>query len=628
MSVVWKINYQGTVKTVGEWGFALPRITRKNQDIDVLTLKVAPKDAALDAALFAEGQHITLLRNDGTDGAPDVQWFVGRVDSVDRDGQALSQAMTYTVVGLWWYAEHTIYQQSWEVVTFTDPTNPQNNNGAETIYTDHLMLNRGLSNAVWTVREQIDDALTYLNAAYRAATGASVDLFQWDEAEFPDVFLPWEEARSITVAEVIRRQLRWFIDVMYVDYSTSPATIHCLSYNAIAADAARLRTYTIGDGKAEGFQFRPRYDLLVPEVVLRYEYNGTLNGVACGGLVITKAPSNATGMKPLAIVQTIDMKGASINTISQPIESKLIQAEAAGSAYTDYQDQLAWWIEHMPELADPADPTAINPSIVIPAGANPKPVKFDNVSVPNIITGTFVGPGGQIFSEWVLAHELKKGAIASWMWYPQTGGPAMSVHSKECVISADVSYSLKDPQNAGQARWIGKKQVKIKIVATDAMTSTFGTTSSSTPPEPYPADLAQQLLDSYSVLQWEGELSYVEREVSGAIALGHVVNVAEGLPAWATMKACVQTVTEDHEEGRTIISTGPPKHLGTQDFLEMFRANRWRMTWTNPALRAGTAGSTGATEVGGATNRENTVGETASSRRMVFSDPDYTPAIP
>jgi hypothetical protein len=121
-TVIWKLVYGGVTKTIGDWGFALPRITRRNQDVDELVLTTDPDDAATDAAIFAYGQTVVLLRNEGTDGAADVQWFTGEVRGIRRVGAPVDQQIAYTIKGPWWWAEHTIYQQSWNAATITiDP---------------------------------------------------------------------------------------------------------------------------------------------------------------------------------------------------------------------------------------------------------------------------------------------------------------------------------------------------------------------------------------------------------------------------------------------------------------------------------------------------------------------------
>lgn len=76
----------------------------------------------------------------------------------------------------------------------------------------------------------------------------------------------------------------------------------------------------------------------------------------------------------------------------------------------------------------------------------------------------------------------------------------------------------------------------------------------------------------YAALQavpYQGTLKLRERECSGLIRPGHVVNIANGLSAWATMRALVQNTTEDLLTGETTVEVGPPEHLSPQDFIAL-----------------------------------------------------------
>lgn len=93
--------------------------------------------------------------------------------------------------------------------------------------------------------------------------------------------------------------------------------------------------------------------------------------------------------------------------------------------------------------------------------------------------------------------------------------------------------------------------------------------------EQVPPTLAADYYASINVLHWEGTLQLHERECSGQVQLGHRLNLANGDPAWASMNAMVQGVTEELDRGVTTIETGPPDRLGVSDFLAM--QNQFRM---------------------------------------------------
>jgi hypothetical protein len=66
----------------------------------------------------------------------------------------------------------------------------------------------------------------------------------------------------------------------------------------------------------------------------------------------------------------------------------------------------------------------------------------------------------------------------------------------------------------------------------------------------------------------------VEREASGAVQVGKVINIADSRAEWATMRALVQSVTVDVESGATSFNFGPAEHLSIQDLLERDRLFR------------------------------------------------------
>lgn len=96
-------------------------------------------------------------------------------------------------------------------------------------------------------------------------------------------------------------------------------------------------------------------------------------------------------------------------------------------------------------------------------------------------------------------------------------------------------------------------------------------------PEPVPTGLASQYYAALSTKHWEGQLTLRERECSGLVTVGNVLNLSNGRADWATMDALVQEVSEDLLTGETQVVLGPPEHLGPQDFvalMDRFRLNR------------------------------------------------------
>jgi hypothetical protein len=95
-----------------------------------------------------------------------------------------------------------------------------------------------------------------------------------------------------------------------------------------------------------------------------------------------------------------------------------------------------------------------------------------------------------------------------------------------------------------------------------------------------PEGLAEFIYDAVSVLHYEGSLSLIEEECSAGPRPGKVLNLANGLAAWASMRAVIQSVYFDIDAGRTTITFGPPEHLGPTDYVTLLEGNTTRATST------------------------------------------------
>jgi len=94
--------------------------------------------------------------------------------------------------------------------------------------------------------------------------------------------------------------------------------------------------------------------------------------------------------------------------------------------------------------------------------------------------------------------------------------------------------------------------------------------------ETVPAGLAAAFYAARGTLQWQGSIRLKQRDCTGALRPGLVLNLANGATAWATMNATVQAVTEDLLAGTTDAEFGPPEHLGPQDFVAIMTPFRER----------------------------------------------------
>jgi hypothetical protein len=94
------------------------------------------------------------------------------------------------------------------------------------------------------------------------------------------------------------------------------------------------------------------------------------------------------------------------------------------------------------------------------------------------------------------------------------------------------------------------------------------------------------------VLQYDGELTLQEQEVSGSLSVGDLFNLTGGnLSEWTTMKGMIQSITEFLDDGTTLVEFGPPKHLSAGELVDLLRVNRSRSIFYWPTLQTSGVGA-------------------------------------
>lgn len=239
MPVTWKLEYDGTTKTLGAWGVRSAHLTFRSLDVDELTLWI-PRANVLAEPAFTYGAAIILWR-DG------VRWFSGVVLKSAAEGGSRTEGDRYTIAGPWWQLSRLVYQQ------------PRCVSGASEV-TPRVTLGQNRFGQRISVGRQIAEIVTYaLTKALPVTTGA---LPAYDQA--------WlEEASDLTCAGAIRKLLRFLPQAAgWFDYSASVPVLHIQLrelLSAVSLDA------TAGDTIAEFAGLTPRSDLVPAGVTLIFE---------------------------------------------------------------------------------------------------------------------------------------------------------------------------------------------------------------------------------------------------------------------------------------------------------------------------------------------------------------------
>lgn len=537
LSEIWTIKYGDVTKTAAEWEISEINRSRTNQGKDVVTMLLDGKDVD-DEPPFPDESIITIYRSG-------VPWFYGvRVDSAGVAGPG-EESGDIVFNGPWWWLENIIYQQDW--FSYTAGAN-------ELAKNSHLTLNM-VTDSAGTVSKlstkgQIEAVIAWALECIADVDGDTPGLvpFQLDTTDIPAANVPVTEVRDIMCSQVIQQQLRWTPNaVVWFDYSTTPPTLK-IKPRASITDAALSLAASPDDADMAGLQITPRYDIQVPEVVLKYEQVNYTNGIAYTQLILDAYPVGAIGRKPKAFVGTIDLRGLTVSQSTNEIVAETINAES-----TDTTLQKEWWQAKLPWLAGD---------------------DIENLTIASVTRET------------AREYELF-GQVSDWM----TGTTG------EEVIEAVISYDVKD--DSGTHTKVANEKVSTRTTTTTLTTGKYSKGGVTDYGEAVPSGLAEWYYNQVNPLHFEGEVTLTEEECDSAICIGNALNITDGKAAWATMRAIVQTVTEQLTTGSTRIKFGPPTHLGPSDIIELMRVSQQtRRTSSSQALGTGQAYASSSIDLG------------------------------
>ena len=546
----WTLTAASVTKTLAQWGFNGPSLNleRINQASDVCTITLPePMDVAL---LFPFRSLVSISRPDGS------IFFQGRISIPVRDGSGDNESIQYRFEGPWFDLESVIFEQAWQQFNgYTTPGDPRTPPTFVTKTASEIFLGYKADGTRLNTGQQITEALNW-------AIGAGANL-QIGTVGVATNF-PYYNTRDLTCGEVVRQMLRWTPDaVAWFDYSTTPPTINIKRLSALTT-----ATVTLGTEKIRSLQLRPRPDLILPACVLRYKIPNVTNGITFINIVKDVYPVGSVEQKLFNSVNTVELFGFQKTTVSATITTAPINANAGTNAA-----RVAWWAGQpgvtkgkIPWLNNPAiDQSSIQ--ITFQSAKDNNDVDVDLTQYPN---------------------ELTDGQIASWM---------TAFNQKEVHLKATVSYTRLTA--AGTLIPIQGAQdipIHVTVKATNATSGTYSHDQSFEEGDPVPANLAQDIWTSRSVLQHEGQIDLDGQEIPAGFGMGQKLSI-NGL-ATAFDNLLVQQIAEEPFYGRMSIRVGPPRQLGIADLIELMRANRYRIIYNSPTSMQGSGQAAGEMSLG------------------------------
>lgn len=327
--------------TVAEWGSVAPRESasvaassdarhfafyrkRGNDDTrflpgDGARLRFASKAAdtltlpSLPTGFLATGDKVKVLYKG-------VCVFLGDVDRVLRHaGRGGDETDSVTCSGPWAKMARLVYRQYWRVESGC-------------VLSSHLVLNQHMGSSPGSG----DGTPQNLNSELReiAAHGATPCGYQVPQSYgVSSQQLPFDECRDITVADAIRRELRFFPrTVTRFDYSTIPPTLEIVKPSG--GDAA--------------------YVAAIPKTAREYDYDAhPITGVCLEiettgdgyRSISTQSAGNASAGNPDCLYATLHLQGASSSTVRQSFVS-------VTEAVPSNLDDKTWWMAKHPRLAN------------------------------------------------------------------------------------------------------------------------------------------------------------------------------------------------------------------------------------------------------------------------------------
>ncbi len=306
-----------------------------------------------------------------------------------------------------------------------------------------------------------------------------------------------------------------------------------------------------------------RYDLQSSYVFIRYLETNSVNGQTWTAIandfypmpLPTDALSQFNGLR-----FTVDLQGLSATSTTAKLICESIDLT-----------NPTWWLTRHDQLT----------------AANPASADFANnpISSVSFIPGSFERtPTDTGESDLNFTNELTDGDLTDWMPFQSQ---RITVACKVNITHRNGNVVLNHP-------------LVYKFKATNAITGSYSDVQTTAQPEPTPVGLAQKLFEAVNVLQFEGDLTLQEQDVSGQLGIGSLFNLSGGaLAEWATMNAQVQRVSENIDTGETQVSFGPNKHLGAGELVDLLRVNRYRDLKYNVYFSlSGTAGGGGQVQLG------------------------------
>ena len=212
--------------------------------------------------------------------------------------------------------------------------------------------------------------------------------------------------RDKSCASIVKLMMKYSPDaVAWFDYSTAPPMLNIGKRGALGVKEVQVYG---GSDFVSAFGLRPRYNLLVPCVIAKFQSNLSVNGKSMRATTVQKFRP-ACWTTRWRLVQTIDLVGSSETTQSQTVFRDFDPHRNDATA----PQILAWLLRHLPTLPSLYDfqlwASATSPTT--PGLFFASVAKTVDPNAPALAAPYHMPADGTGYN-----NELDRGAVAPWIW--------------------------------------------------------------------------------------------------------------------------------------------------------------------------------------------------------------------
>jgi hypothetical protein len=613
---VWTITYNGVEQAAADWGLnAQPIIRTRDRSETVFSFRMAgaaPEGgipfphypalikAGVAAATAMIQAKIIIKQNRTFDGAA---WngsgyiFTGYLMTQRGRKDGHRQGILLDFGDAIWLMKNTTFQQLWT-------QNVAASGGGVTTTTvpaARVVLFMDINSYIttpWSIKSvqwEINEILTYAAACGILIAAGTIDYSGW--------YINYCHVKAISIWDALLKCLEPIPDAkVWIDGSPATPQLHVRTRAAIAAMTAPTTTapgpvtlpYKGTDSagrKHFNSELTPRYDLIPPQVVIQYQTNNTVNGLAAPSWFNDVYPPASTGQVPFALVVPIDLTGASFTTMTGQLD-----CEALACVGGTHAQKRAWWASKRGGEQGKLNTTSGG------AIVSDWKIRFQDTAGAAVVIGdaTVTDDTGAAINLANYPCRLVKGTYHAWMKKndgTQINAIRATVKVKVQFVEYDVAGTTpaETDMNGRAIRKSTSHNFECHITLTNspAGVTTYNGLNINQLAETAANGLAQNIYNSRKDLDFDGEHEIVDPGLIGnapriplAQIIGHwnVLNLSGGDAAWVNLTVAGSEIdlTTNHQR----IDIGPAKHLSPQDWNELLQFFRTRQVFMFAGQRA------------------------------------------